>query len=62
MFSPFVPVTNQTFAPAISPIDQPSGQDFARWFVAVCPDHLKGTPSAEQRAIALARLDDPIGK
>src|SRR5262245_28843744 len=38
------------------------GNDFARWFVAVCPEHLEGTPNAEQRAIARVRLDDPIGK
>src|SRR5215471_5204697 len=38
------------------------GNDFAWWFVAVCPDHLEGPPNAEQRAIARGRLDDPIGK
>src|SRR6516225_86934 len=38
------------------------GDDFAWWFVAVCPDHLEGPPNAEQRAIVRGRLDDPIGK
>src|SRR6516162_6440692 len=38
------------------------GNDFAWWFVVVCPDYLEGSPNAKQRAIARVRLDDPIGK
>src|SRR5262249_4110422 len=41
---------------------QEGGHDFARWFVAVGPDHLEGTPNAEPQAIARGRLDDPVGK
>src|SRR5262249_53268867 len=47
--------------PLADPVHE-GGNDFAWWFVAVCPDHLEGPPNAEQRAIARGRLDDPIGK
>src|SRR5262249_45594944 len=46
----------------LADVVQEGGQDFARWFVAVCPDPLEVPPNTEQRAISRGRLDDPIGK